>query len=274
MHAVVYVVCVSYPHSPHFQRTFTYKPKWDRLDNLHELLEKSQIMGIVGGIAFLLIILTLVLRKSHYELFHIIHSVLAILIIIVVGLHRPKLATKSSYAVIFCGAIWGFDRLLRTLKLCFDSIWNKATLTPLPHGGTRISLRKSLKGAKAGMHVWLHIPAVSVVQLHPFTIVSTSTNPLELVVAAQDGFTRDLHTLANDIAGLEIQASVDGPYGSVPDFRGLDRVVFIAGGSGGSYTFGIAVDLLRQLGNENSRVAIDFVWVVRHTGNLPRHLHR
>jgi predicted ferric reductase len=32
-----------------------------------------------------------------------------------------------------------------------------------------------------------------------------------------------------------LKASVDGPYGSVPDFTQFDKVIFIAGGSGASF---------------------------------------
>lgn len=223
-------------------------------------------MGIIAGISFLLLLLTTLLRKSHYELFHIVHVFLAALILIMAGLHRPQLVQKSSYSLIFCGAIWGLDRLIRILKLSIYGLGNKATLTPLPHDGTKVVLRKSPRGARAGKHIWLHLPSIRRVELHPFTIASV--DPLELVVAAQDGFTRDLHDHAVSNPGVEISASVDGPYGSVPDFRHVDKVVFIAGGSGGSYTAGVAVDLLRTLKDDLS-IDIEFIWVVRHTGKSP-----
>ncbi|CZR52291.1 related to ferric-chelate reductase [Phialocephala subalpina] len=248
-----------------FMHAMIYITAWDYSHTLHEMLEKDQIMGIIGGISLLLLLLTTLLRKWHYELFHIVHSLLAVLILIMAGLHRPNLVQKSSYAIIFCGAIWGLDRLIRTVKLSIYGVGNKATLTPLPHGGTKIVLKKAPKGAKAGKHIWLHLPCIRKIELHPFTIVST--DPLELVVAAQDGFTRDLHDHAVKNPGVEISASVDGPYGSVLDFYGLDKVVFIAGGSGGSYTAGVAVDLLRVLGDDEGTV-VEFVWVVRHTEML------
>ncbi len=89
-----------------------------------------------------------------------------------------------------------------------------------------------------------------------------SVKPFELVVAAQDGFTGELHQLAVASPGTEIKAAVEGPYGWVPDFVGVNKVLLVAGGSGGSYTAGIAIELLRS----RPDIAIEFVWVVRHTG--------
>ncbi|KAE8453286.1 hypothetical protein EG329_011353 [Mollisiaceae sp. DMI_Dod_QoI] len=248
-----------------FMHAIVYIAAWDYSDSLDQLLEKNQIMGIVAGLSLLAILVTPLLRKKQYELFYILHIILAILILITAALHRPNLKQNSSYAIVFCGTVWVLDRLIRVSKLSIYRLGNKATLTPLPHGGTRIVLRKSPMGARAGMHLWLHLPSVRKVELHPFTIVSTK--PLELVVVAQDGFTRGVYAHAIENPGIEISASVDGPYGSVPDFRHLDRVVFIAGGSGGSHIAGVAVDLLRKLGDDSS-IAIEFIWVVRHTEML------
>ncbi len=234
--------------------------KWDNSGSLHELLEKDNVMGIVGGLSMLILLVTTLMRKWHYELFYIIHVVLAMLIVIASGLHRPDLVKKSSYAVVFSGAVWGLDRLVRCLRLAISIPANTATLLPLPHGGTRIVLKKVPLGAKRGLHIFLHLPAVRKVELHPFTIVSVK--PFELVVAAQDGFTGELHQLAVANPGTEIRAAVEGPYGWVPDFVGVNKVLLVAGGSGGSYTTGIAIELLRS----RPDIAIEFVWVVRHTG--------
>jgi hypothetical protein len=65
--------------------------------------------------------------------------------------------------------------------------------------------------------------------------------------------------------GQVLKASVDGPYGTIPDFTLYSRVLFIAGGSGASFTCGTAVDLLRRLG-ESTSTAIEFVWVLKEQG--------
>jgi Na+-transporting NADH:ubiquinone oxidoreductase subunit NqrF len=83
-----------------------------------------------------------------------------------------------------------------------------------------------------------------------------------MVVAAYDGFTRDLHEYALKNPGRVLKASVDGPYGSVPDFTQFDKVIFVAGESGASFTCGTVMNTLLKLGYSTS-TAIEFIWVVR-----------
>jgi NAD(P)H-flavin reductase len=66
-------------------------------------------------------------------------------------------------------------------------------------------------------------------------------------------------------SGQVLRASVDGPYGTVPDFTLYNKVLFIAGGSGASFTCGVAMDLLHKLG-DSTTTTIEFVWVVKEQG--------
>jgi predicted ferric reductase len=205
----------------------------------------------------------LLLRRLQYEAFHLIHILMSALILITVGMHRPDIAKKTLVVVIFAGSIWFADRVLRFVKFTVYSIGNTATIAPLCHGGTRIVLRKPPIGAVPGTHCFLWIPAIRATESHPFTIIAT--NPLEMVVAAYDGFTRDLHEHAVKNPGHILKASVDGPYGSVPDFTSFDKVIFIAGGSGASFTCAVAVETLRKVG-DSTTTTIEFIWVVREQG--------
>ena len=205
----------------------------------------------------------LFLRKLQYEFFYIVHILMFMVIVVMVGLHRPDFTKHTIIITIFTASIWVADRAFRFLKISFFSFGNTATITPLPHGGTRIVLRKSSSRAIPGSHAFLWIPAIRVTETHPFTIVSTK--PLEFVVAAYDGFTSDLHAYALRNPGKALKASIDGPYGNVPNFADFTKVVFIAGGSGASFTFGVAVDLLRKLG-DSKKTAIEFIWAVREHG--------
>ena len=101
------------------------------------------------------------------------------------------------------------------------------------------------------------------IESHPFTIVSATETSLELVIAAYDGFTDDLHQYALKNPGAVLRASVDGPYGATPNFvKTADKVILIAGGSGASFTFGVALDMIKKL-SESSQTTIDFVWSVK-----------
>jgi predicted ferric reductase len=99
--------------------------------------------------------------------------------------------------------------------------------------------------------------------MHPFTIVGTK--PLEFCVKAHDGFTWKLHEYARRNPGGRLKASVEGPYGTFPDPMDYDKIILIAGGSGGSFTFGLAVNLLERMGEDCTK-SIMFIWAVREHG--------
>jgi predicted ferric reductase len=237
--------------------------KWGRKNNLTEFLLTKNVNGMVAGSAMVIILATTnILRKLQYETFHIIHMLMAALIIIVSAMHRPDYPMVGKIMII-AASMWIADRLFRLFKLLFYSFGNTATITALPHGGTRIILRKTPMGAAPGKHCFLWIPGVRSTECHPFTIVSTA--PLELVAAAYNGFTQSLYKHAQANPGKALMASVDGPYGRVPDFTLYSKVLFIAGGSGASFTCGVALDILRKLGDSTSTM-IEFVWVVHEQG--------
>ena len=241
-----------------------YITAWAKDKQLENLLQASQVFGIVAGFSTLIILATsLFLRKLRYEVFYIVHILMFMLIVVMVGLHRPDFALHTIIIIIFTASVWVADRTLRFLKVSLFSFGNTATITPLPHGGTRIVLRKSPGRAVPGSHAFLWIPAIRAAETHPFTIVST--NPVEFVVAAYDGFTRDLHAYALKNPGKALKASMDGPYGNVPNFTDFTKVVFIAGGSGASFTFGVAIDLIRKL-EESKKTTIDFIWTFKEQG--------
>lgn len=65
---------------------------------------------------------------------------------------------------------------------------------------------------------------------------------------------------------MSLRCSVDGPYGHVPNFRDYDKVILVAGGSGASFTFAVALDLIES--TEHAVRSIDFIWIVRSHGKL------
>jgi hypothetical protein len=233
--------------------------------NLSVFLERTQIMGIVAGLSMLTILTTAIfLKRIRYEAFYIVHIVMFMLILIGVGMHRPDLSDKTVYIIIFTASIWAADRLFRASRMVAIAFGNRATITPLGQHGIRISMRWTPWRAVSGSHVFLWIPKLRPFEAHPFTIVST--NPLELVVSAKDGFTKDLLSYATANPGATLRASCDGPYGTRPNFFKFDQVVLIAGGSGASFTFGVALHLIHQIETSGFKSKIDFTWVVREHG--------
>jgi predicted ferric reductase len=233
------------------------------------LLQDEQIHGIIAASAILItLIAAVVIRRLRYELFYIIHIAMYILIIINVGFHKPEFVSKIPIITIVAGGIWGLDRTIRAARILWYSFGNRATITPLPHGGTRIVLSRSPSQALPGGHCFLWIPRVRLIETHPFTIVSVTPNSLEFVVAAYDGFTRNLYQYALKHPGVSLRASVDGPYGAIPNFAKVaDKVILVAGGSGASFTFGVALDMIKNLGGL-TKTTIDFIWTVKEHGTF------
>ncbi|KAI1753038.1 ferric reductase NAD binding domain-containing protein [Xylaria castorea] len=215
------------------------------------LVETKNIMGIVAGSAMFLILLSVYLKRIHYELFYVAHVVLFLVSLIMFGLHRPQWIKRIPIIAAFVGGLWFSDRLLRGARLLRHLLNNDATLSALSgidgggKGGTRVLLKKPLAYATPGSHCFLWVPGVRTFETHPFTIVSNGPKGLELVAWAEDGFTQSLLQMAQ--AGASgIWAAAEGPYGSFPDITNYDKVVLIAGGSGATFAFGTALNALER----------------------------
>jgi predicted ferric reductase len=239
-------------------------------DNKDMFLALTQIHGMIAlGAMFTMLLTATFVRKMRYEAFYVTHITMYMLVVINVGMHRPDYTLKALIITTVAGSIWGTDRVLRGCKLLWYLFDNKATITPLPHGGTRIVLRRSPARAKPGTHCFLWIPKIRLIETHPFTIVAATPYSLELVIAAYDGFTNDLHQYALKHPGASMRASIDGPYGAIPNFAKVaDRAILVAGGSGASFTFGVALDMIKKLGGSRN-TTIDFIWAVRDHGTDP-----
>ncbi|KAM5381705.1 hypothetical protein ACJZ2D_002925 [Fusarium nematophilum] len=231
--------------------------------NAARLRVNEEIFGIVAGFSLLtMATAALTLQRRRYELFYVLHVLFFVVSLVFICLHHPTAAERVIIAMGLAAGMWLLDRLVRASRLFYHGINNTATLQPLPNGGTRVILSKRLLGAKSGEHAFLWIPGIRRFETHPFTI--TNAEPLEFVVASRDGFTRDLHQHALENPGAVLKASVEGPYGQVPDPARYDKVVIFAGGSGGSFAFGSA---LRLLGASEGSVQRDvtLVWTMRNS---------
>ena len=238
-----------------------------RRQEIQIIVEHNQINGMIAVSSLLVMLITATfIRKIQYEVFYLTHIIMYMLLVINIGMHRPNYALKVVIITTFAGCIWTLDRILRACRLLLNLHNNWATVTALPYGGTRVILCRPPPGAVPGAHCFLWIPQIRWIETHPFTIVSVSPQSLEFVVAAHDGFTKDLHLQAQLRPGARIRASIDGPYGALPVFaQHADKVVLVAGGSGASFTFGVALDMIRKLRGSNKTV-IDFVWTVKEYG--------
>lgn len=247
--------------------TGTYTYYFISEDRAAVLRRPSVIAGIAAGFAFLILgVSGVIVRRWWYELFYYLHVFSWVVGIVMLGLHQPELTKKLIYVTIASAGIWALDRLIRVSRLLLYSANNSVVLTPLPHGGTRVTLTKSPVAAKSGQHCFLWIPSIRTFETHPFTIASM--DPLEFVVASYDGFTGDLHDHAVSNPGISLRASVEGSYGAVPNTARFDKIIFVSGGSGASFTFGMALNALKKMSADCNKELI-FIWFIKQRSKLP-----
>lgn len=195
-----------------------------------------------------------------------IHLVLFMLILIMIAMHRPLISKSTVVIIIFTACMWFSDRLLRFAKLCWYFPRNHATLKIMPDGALRVTLSRSIR-CTPGSHAYLWIPAIRGIETHPFTLVSQHPNA-EFLINVYDGFTHDLRKRALQNPDKPLRCSVDGAYGQVPDFNKFDRILLVSGGSGASFAFAVALDVIKKCaaGSGSETKMIDFVWSVKHYG--------
>ncbi|KAJ7041849.1 ferric reductase NAD binding domain-containing protein [Mycena alexandri] len=100
---------------------------------------------------------------------------------------------------------------------------------------------------------------------------------LTFILRVRNGFTRRLREAVlaapestTTGVGKSFKAFVDGPYGSPPDVRGFETVVFICGGSGVSFTLPLFLDLIhgaRAHANPRCKRVV-FVWAIREPDQI------
>lgn len=268
-----------------------YLSAWSEQGELDSMRETQNLAGGIAGLAMVVIGVSTIgwfVRRfyegtfpfhffCHIEIlteavFYMIHVVLFMLILITIGMHRPLIPKSTVVIIIFTACLWFSDRVFRFAKLFWYFPGNHATIKLMPDGSSssnalRVSLSRSVMRSRPGSHAYLWIPAIRGFETHPFTLVSQYPTT-EFLVNVHDGFTYDLHKRVSQEPGKSMRCSVDGPYGQVPDFNSFDRVLLVSGGSGASFAFAVALDVIKKRAASNSKTTqmIDFVWSVRNYG--------
>ena len=239
-------------------------------DHLAKLLEWSDLSGIGSGTSMVVLIVIGIYRTRNFRLFYFSHIMGFCAMLAFTYFHRPNWFKKLPIVVLFMASLWIFDRGVRGARTVYHMVNNQVTLHPLPDGATRVIVHKPANGATitAGTHCYLWIPRLRFLQTHPFTVVSSGPAGIELVIKAQEGFTQKILALAQAKPGIAIPwVSVDGPYGSLPDTRKYDRIIFVAGGSGAAFTFGL-MNRTMNLADQRPGQIIELVWAVKRSGKL------
>ena len=198
-------------------------------------------------------------RQNHYELFSKVHTLCYLFVFVNAGMHEPK---ANLWILVFFCASFFLSRILRALKMCWNSVGNYATLTPM-NGLTKVTFSERID-AKPGSHVFVTFPTLRPFESHPFTI--SDIEDTQLRVSRRGGFTAVLHDYATKNPGCQVRVLVEGPFGHVPNFKSFDRVLLIAGGVGATYSMSIALDIARIQDWPRDRKIVEFIWVVQHEG--------
>lgn len=264
----------------------------------HFLLIKMVLLGIGALISYELLYFTSLATFRHrwYELFLGSHIILQVAALGFVFFHHP---TSRPYVGIALG-IFLFDRLIYrsgiksttieaytkilededTVRLSSFVFLQPKTRWAAIFGGSIIT------GWKATDHVFLSVPSLSnkhIIQAHPFTISSSAPRHgaeearLELLIRAQDGFSRDLLNAARLHQHLTIR--LDGSYGSSQARTMLedsDLAIMVAGGSGIAVGFPLIHHLLDISRSTDTEIATPYVfrqkviliWVIHEEAHL------
>lgn len=252
---------------------------------LKRLRSPIVLLGLGALFAMLLLNTTALsrLRTWSYRLFIGSHIILSMAILPLLYFHVPH----SRLYVLETAAIY----LLLIVQRKFSSTAVLASITRLPGSPlltVQIPLTKRLarRQYRPGQHIYLSLPPTpssptNALRHHPFTIatlplLSASAKEMQLVIRPIQGTTRILSSLAQPSQTLpKSQLLIEGPYGALRSYSDLlstyDRILFVAGGVGATFTLPIYRNILQQQLQQRSAFKtkkthgqqLRFIWSVR-----------
>lgn len=216
-------------------------------------------------------------RAASYEIFVAQHIVAAAVLLWLVFIHVPSYA---KYNVWLCVGFLVFDwgcRIIHGLLRNTHVLSKFSSKTPgysastevLPGDMVRLTLHNVDFTWKAGQHVYISVPTLRPLEVHPFTIANTSKvdasaggRKLQVLIKAHRGFSRSLQTAAAKDAQTSRTRRVFllGPWGIPPDILHYETVVLIAAASGASFIIPLLENLVTKRGCVQR---VHLHWIVR-----------
>ncbi|KAK3661300.1 ferric-chelate reductase Frp1 [Elasticomyces elasticus] len=220
-------------------------------------------------------------RAVSYEIFVAQHIAAAGVLLWLLFCHVPAYARWNVWlSVAFIAFDWSMRIVWNTLRNTHLLGGSKmrapgysARLEALPGDMVRLTISGTDFSWKAGQHLYLTIPRLRPLELHPFTLANASEaskeggSDLTMLVKARSGFSKSLHkaALKSQDTGRTYRALLSGPWGVPPDLRSYETVVFIGCSSGASFV----VPLLQELASKRTCVRrITLHWIIRHGEHL------
>jgi NAD(P)H-flavin reductase len=243
--------------------------EWVRADFFYTELQMMPMVkyGIGAGSVLLWMNISglIPFRSLWYEFYIVQHLASIAVFLWLLYNHVPSYAMYNVWLAI--GFI-AFDRIARGLWLLIRNIHifsgnsslslvqrlgYKTEINALPGQVTRVVLHDLPFRWLPGQHIYIWIPALGLIESHPFTIANPHPDPsgsgstrsgAELFVRAHAGFTRRLYALAQRRAAtpgaaVSLRSFVQGPFGAHPDWTAFDTLLLVSASTGASFTLPI-----------------------------------
>jgi len=240
------------------------------------------------------------IRQWVYETFYFSHVLMAITYLGLLFWHAANLGDSWAYLWATL-ALWLASWLARlfwyTRPLNIRNEWFQGAttlLTHLPGGTTKIEVLNPPENFTwtPSQHCFLRFPGISLLDNHPFTIVSgplpadsrsasgeksadtfqhpPKQAPLTFLARTHSGFTRRLDAFGSKHADTSLEVWIDGPYGGLgrPIERLYDHLVLVAGGSGITVCLPWLASILAAEPLELRVERVSLIWAVKHKEHL------
>lgn len=257
--------------------------------------------GLIGVVTMIFIAIQSLspIRHAFYETFLDIHIILAIAAWWGLYLHCKIANLPQQPIVLMVGGLWLLERLTRFTR----TVWNnwsfrgttRAHVLALPGDACRVTLMLPTKVTiKPGSHAYLRFQGLNfLIESHPFSIAwtdhiptySSASSPLPIsekperkdrdnmvtavsfVIQNQlnGGMTQKLFNAAvvKKEQGLDILATMEGPYGGHHSLDSYGHVVLFAGNSGITHQMSYISHLISSCQNRSIATRkITLVWIV------------
>jgi predicted ferric reductase len=187
------------------------------------------------------------IRRRCWELFKYTHLIAAYAIIPSTIYHAA-----ASWEYLMPGlTVYIVDRFLRMSRS--HRMVPKAAVTLIDNEHVRVAFTGGFVSHHAGQYAYINVPAISILEWHPFTISSAPGLDVRTMHVKSQGsgtFTGALLDIARQSPNeaVEIELFVDGPIGptNLHMVEDYDAVILVAGGVGITPCASIVGDLMRQ----------------------------
>ena len=238
---------------------------------IKRIQDRDVILGLLAITTFMVIGTTALakIRTWNYRVFFYLHVILSLSLLPILYFHVSHIRRY----IIESAAIY----LMLILQRNVSQTTAEATIELIPSTNllsVSVPLTKSLssKTYAQGQHIYLGFASLpQKLRINPFSIANRDPQDdkkIELVARALSGTTAMLADHA--VKQKFIKLTLEGPYGAAshfPDLASYDRVLFVAGGVGATFTLPLYLDLLHRDARGESMPGIRFVWSVRQSAD-------